>query len=214
MTNSGNVVRFPKPPVNEALLKTTQSRTAGEPDEMSVKLRAVTEFEDRTAFEALVRHFGPRIRAYLLRTGGDPGRVDDVLQETFTAIWRKAGLYDYRRATAAAWIFAIARNQQIDSFRRERRPEVDPEDPAFCPDPLPDGEQKLVKRQQAATIRNALSALSAEQREVLRLSFYEGESYPAIAVRLGLPLGTVKSRARLAFGRLRKALETQREELR
>ncbi len=181
---------------------------------MSARLLAVAEREDRQAFADLFRHFGPRVRAYLLRAGGDAGRVDDVLQETFAAVWRRAGLYDSRRATAAAWIFAIARNRRIDAFRRERRPEFDPEDPAFRPDPPPDGEETVATQERSKAVRAALAALSDEQREVLRLSFYEGETYAAIAIRLGIPLGTVKSRVRLAFGRLRAELGTHREESR
>ena len=180
---------------------------------MSERLAAIAERADRSAFAELYRHFAPRVRAYLLRGGGDAGRVDDVLQETFAAVWRKAGLYDRRRATAAAWIFAIARNRRIDAYRRTRRPEFDPRDPALQPDPLPDGEQSLTAGQRAEAVRTALRSLSIEQREVLRLSFYEGETYAAISVRLGVPLGTVKSRARLAFGHLRAALEAQRAAL-
>ncbi len=186
----------------------------GPQDEMSSRLLEVAERGDRDAFAALFRHFGPRVRAYLLRAGGDTGKVDDVLQDTFAAVWQKAHLFDGRRATAAAWIFAIARNRRIDAYRRTRRPEFDPEDPAFIPDPLPDGEQSVAARQRAEAVRSALSALSDEQREVLHLSFYEGETYASIAVRLGLPLGTVKSRARLGFGHLRTALLARREDLR
>ena len=225
MGNTSNVIGFPRGrPVRAsggdastrsatAHPENGRERLAGESDEMSERLVAVAERGDRAAFAELFRHFGPRVRAYLLRGGGDTGRVDDVLQETFAAVWRKAGLFDRRRATAAAWIFAIARNRRIDAYRRERRPEFDPEDPAFRPEPLPDGERTLLAEQRAEAVRSALSALSDEQREVLRLSFYKGETYAEIAVRLGIPLGTVKSRARLAFGRLRFALEAQREEL-
>ncbi len=190
-----------------------QGRRSGEPDAMSERLAAVAERADRAAFEEVFRHFVPKVRAYLLRGGGDAARVDDVIQETFTAVWRKAERYDPRRATAAAWIFAIARNRRIDAYRRARRPEFDPRDPALHPDPLPDGEKALTAGQRAEAVKAALRVLSDEQREVLQLSFYEGETYAAIAVRLGLPLGTVKSRARLAFGHLRTALETQREAL-
>ena len=181
---------------------------------MSARLIAVAEHGDRKAFAELFRHFGPRIRAWLVRGGGNAGTVDDVLQEIFATVWRKASLYDSRRASAAAWIFAIARNRRIDAFRRERRPEFDPDDPALRPDPIPDGEQTLVASQRTEAVRAAISALSEDQREVLRLSFYEGESYAAIAIRLGVPLGTVKSRARLAFGHLRAALGPDREQLR
>ena len=187
---------------------------ASEAERMAARLQAVAERGDRAAFTELFRHFAPRIRAYLLRGGGDAGRADDVLQQTFEAVWRKAKLYDRRRANPAAWIFAIARNARIDSIRRERRPEFDPQDPAFRPDPAPEGEQALAAGQRAEAVRSALSALSDEQREVLWLSFYEGETYAQIAIRLGLPLGTVKSRARLAFQRLRRSLNAQREGLR
>jgi len=183
-------------------------------DEMSARLTDVAEREDREAFAALFRHFGPRIRAWLRRGAGDAGQADEVLQEVFAAVWRKAHLYDSRRATAAAWIFAIARNRRIDALRRARRPEFDPEDPAFRPDPLPDAEQAIAAQQRTDAVRAAIAALSAEQQEVLRLSFYEGESYAAIAMRLGIPLGTVKSRARLAFRRLRAEIGPRREALR
>ena len=180
---------------------------------MAARLEAVADRGDRAAFTELFRHFAPRVRAYLLRGGGDAGRADDVLQQTFEAVWRKAKLYDRRRAGAAAWIFAIARNMRIDAIRRERRPEFDPQDPAFRPDPAPEGEQALATGQRAEAVRSALSALSDEQREVLWLSFYQGETYAQIAIRLGLPLGTVKSRARLAFRHLRRSLGPQREGL-
>ena len=225
MANEGNVIGFSgREPGNASKAGATSpevetnaadsgERSPDALDDMSIRLIAVAEHGDREAFGTLFRHFGPRIRAYLARGGGDMARIDDVLQDVFAAVWRKASLYDSRRATAAAWIFAIARNRRIDALRRERRPEFDPQDPAFRPDPVPDGEETLAARQRARAVRTALTALSDEQREILRLSFYEGESYPAIAIRLGIPLGTVKSRARLAFGHLRAELGPRREEL-
>ena len=225
MKKRGNVIEYPDAHARRTAVRTvpdhgtaesaeTNAPPVGRIDEMSARLVAVAERGDRGAFASLFRHFGPRIRAYLLRVGGDAGRVDDVLQETFAAVWNRAVLYDRSRASAATWIFAIARNRRIDAFRRDRRPEFDPDDPALHPDPLPGGEEALAAQERAEAVRNALAVLSEEQREVLWLSFYEGESYPAIAIRLGIPLGTVKSRARLAFGRLRSELGTRREDLR
>ena len=225
MASSEKVIQFPGSGLDRAPQAHTSAHSPGteevQPpkladgalDEMSVRLRAVAEHRDRKAFAALFRHFSPRIRAYLVRRGSDAGNVDDLLQEVFASVWQKANLYDSRRATAAAWIFAIARNRRIDALRGVRRPEFDREDPAFRPDPVPGGEETLTVRQRAESVGAALAVLSHEQREVLQLSFYEGESYAAIAVRLGIPLGTVKSRARLAFGRLRTELGAQREEL-
>ena len=225
MTKPGNVIVYPDAHARRSVGRTVPdeatsdsaeagARPAGRLDEMSARLVAVAETGDRGAFASLFRHFGPRVRAYLLRAGGDAGKADDVLQETFAAVWNRAALYDASRASAATWIFAIARNRRIDAFRRDRRPEFDPRDPAFHPDPDPGGEEALAVQERAEAVRNALAALSEEQREVLRLSFYEGESYPAIAIRLGIPLGTVKSRARLAFNRLRSELGARREDLR
>ena len=186
----------------------------GEPDRMANLLHAVARQGDRDAFAALFRHFAPRVKAYLQRAGGEADGVDDVLQDVFATIWRKAGLYDSRRASAAAWIFAIARNRRIDAFRRQRRPEFDAEDPAFRPAPPVEGEEAVAVRQRTEAVRAALARLSDEQRAVLQLSFYRGESYADIAVRLGIPIGTVKSRARLAFRRLRDHLGPQGEGLR
>ncbi len=181
---------------------------------MSGCLLAVAERADREAFGLLFRHFAPRIRTWLLCGGTDADHADEIVQEIFVTVWRKARQYDSRRAGAAAWIYAIARNQRIDMLRRLRRPRFDPDDPAFRPDPPCDGEQSFAARQRADAVRAALASLNCAQREILQLSFYEGESYAAIAVRLGLPVGTVKSRARLAFGHLRAKLGLLREELR
>ncbi len=178
---------------------------------MATLLHAVATQGDRDAFSALFRHFAPRLKAYLQRAGGETEGIDDVLQDVFATIWRKAGLYDSRRASVAAWIFAIARNQRIDAFRRQRRPDFDPEDPAFRPAPLVEGEEAVAVRQRTEAVQSALAGLGEEQRAILQLSFYQGETYADIAVRLGIPIGTVKSRARLAFRRLRDHLSPHRE---
>ncbi len=176
-------------------------------DEMSDLLAAVAASRDKAAFRRLFQHYAPRVKSYLLRFGDDPSRVDEVVQETFSAVWTKAHLFDASRASAATWIFTIARNRRIDAFRRERRPELDPNDPALVPAPEPDGEESVIVSQQGARVRAAMASLSGEQQEVLRLSFFEEASHSAIAERLGLPIGTVKSRIRLAYEQLRKELE-------
>ncbi len=182
-------------------------------DAMSVLLVAVAERADRAAFSALFRHFAPRVKAYLMRAGDDRGRAEEVLQETFVAVWTRAATYDPGRASAATWIFTIARNRRIDAFRRERRPEFDPDDPAFVPEPEPEGEHRVTARERNESLEAALAELSAEQREVLRLAFFEEDTHEAIATRLGLPVGTVKSRIRLAYGHLRTRLAGKAEGL-
>jgi len=175
-------------------------------EKMTAHLVAVSERKDRDAFAALFRYYAPRLKSYLRRFGDGEGRTEEVLQETFAAIWVKAHLFDPERASASTWIYAIARNRRIDAFRRERRPQFDPEDPAFVPDDVPDGEAALSGRESTERLREAMAELSAEQRDILRLSFFEDNSHDAIARQLGLPIGTVKSRIRLAYGHLRTRL--------
>ncbi len=190
-----------------------KSDMTDESDEMSKLLVAVGTERDRAAFANLFRHFAPRVKSYLLRFGQGHGAVDEVLQETFTAIWVKARLFDPSRASASAWIFTIARNQRIDRFRREKRMEFDVSDPAFVPVPLPDGETSVTWRERSEFVAEAMRGLNDAQREILRLSFFEDESHDAIARKLGLPLGTVKSRIRLAYAHLRTRLSDASEGL-
>ncbi len=175
---------------------------------MTAHLVAVAERQDRDAFAALFRHFAPRLKSYFRRFGDDEGRVEEVLQETFVAIWTKARLFDPARAAASTWIYTIARNQRIDAFRGANRPELDPNDPAFLPDPEPAADTNITHRERSEHVSAALADLSEEQSEILRLSFFEDASHDAIARQLGLPVGTVKSRIRLAYGHLRNRLES------
>lgn len=178
-------------------------------DEMSALLVAVAERQDKAAFSALFRHFAPRVKSYLLRFGDDRGRAEEAMQETFVAVWTRAATYEPAKASAATWIFTIARNRRIDAFRRERRPEFDPNDPAFVPEREPEGDAVVTARERREALEAALAELSEEQREVLKLSFFEEHSHDVIAERLGLPVGTVKSRIRLAYGHLRSRLAAQ-----
>lgn len=161
---------------------------------------------NRGAFEALFERYAGRVKAFMMRSGASLQDADEIVQDVMVSIWRRAGTFDPARAGAATWIFAIARNRRIDLVRRERRPAPDPADPLFQPDPEPDGLERLSQAEQEARLRESLKALPPEQRAVLVAAFYDGLSHGEIAVAHGLPLGTVKSRIRLAFGHLRGVL--------
>ena len=169
-------------------------------------LSAVGAARDRAAFETLFRHFAPRIKAYLLRLGASAAAAEDLAQETMLSVWRKAALFDPAKASAATWIFTVARNLRIDALRRERRPEFDPSDPAFVPDAEPSADAALAQEEDEARLRDAIGRLSPEQAKVVELSFFADKAHSAIARELGLPLGTVKSRLRLAISRIRGVL--------
>lgn len=169
-------------------------------------LVAVARERDRAAFNELFVYFGPRVKAYLMRLGTSAGEADELAQEVMITVWRRAETYDSAQSSASTWIFTIARNRRIDAIRR-RRPEIDPNDPMFVPDPEPAPDSALETAEREDRVRQALSLLPGEQRELLDRAFYGDQSHSEIASATGLPLGTVKSRLRLAFQRLRRALE-------
>ncbi|SOD90315.1 sigma-70 family RNA polymerase sigma factor [Caenispirillum bisanense] len=169
-------------------------------------LVAVGRDRDKAAFAQLFSHYAPRLKAYMRKLGADDTAAEEVAQEALLAVWRKAHLYDPAKASAGTWIFAVARNMRIDMIRREKRPEIDAEDPALVPDAEPRADDHVGARQREALVREAIRQLPPEQAEVVRLSFYEEKPHAEIAEVLQLPLGTVKSRLRLAFRKVRTAL--------
>ncbi len=182
------------------------------PSSLEDLILAVGARQDRAAFGALFSHFAPRVKAYLARTGSDQATADELTQEVMLLVWRKAERFDPRQATASTWIFTIARNKRIDRFRRERQADIDFEDPIFIPEPETPPDRSLELAQQARTIAAAVQALPEEQAALLKMAFYDGKSHSVIAAEIGLPLGTVKSRLRLALGRLRGRIEPPEED--
>ncbi|MEW5420634.1 sigma-70 family RNA polymerase sigma factor [Amorphus sp. 3PC139-8] len=170
-------------------------------------VEAVAELRDRTAFIALYDHFAPRINAFLLRLGTDNGSAEELTQEVMVTLWRKAALFDRTKSSTATWLFRIARNRLIDLKRRDRSNRLDPEEPMLQPAPADAPDAFVDSRERDGLVRQALDTLPAEQLELVQLAFFKGLSHSEIADATGLPLGTVKSRIRLAFTRLRRLLD-------
>jgi len=173
---------------------------------MSALVVKVAREADRAAFTELFDHFAPRVKAYLMRLGAQAGQAEDLTQDVMVTVWRKAALFDERQASAATWIFTIARNRRIDAIRRTRRPEIDPNDPLFVPDAEPQPDAVLVTAEREDRLRAAMAKLSDDQRALLVQAFYDGKSHSEIAAATRLPLGTVKSRLRNIFAKLRGLL--------
>lgn len=180
------------------------------PDELSELLNAVAEHRDRKAFIRLFEHFAPRVKSYLKRLGVVDSEADDLMQEVMLTVWRRAEQFDHRKARASTWIFTITRNKRIDAIRRERRPELDPNDPVLVPDRDDDPSAAVSANEWRAAIRKAIDEVPEEQAKLLRMSFFEDKTHDVIAKELDLPLGTVKSRIRLAVAKLRRSLEDLR----
>jgi RNA polymerase sigma factor (sigma-70 family) len=168
---------------------------------------AVAERRDRDAFARLYDHFAPRLNGYLLRLGTAPTTAEEITQEVMVTLWRKAHLFDARKSSATTWLYRIARNRRIDLRRRDRLDFLDALDPVLEPADDVDLDRQVDQGQREEAVRAALKSLPEEQLFLVRLAFFDGLSHSQISERTGLPLGTVKSRIRLGFTRLRRALE-------
>ncbi|MDF2370994.1 MAG: sigma-70 family RNA polymerase sigma factor [Rhizobiaceae bacterium] len=163
--------------------------------------------QDREAFKALFLHFGPRIKSLMLKSGARPEQAEDIVQIVMMTVWRKVHLYAPDRGSVSAWIFTIARNARIDRLRRgSSQAYTDIDDLEIVSDE-PDGEDRMFASQRTQKVAKALSELPEDQRQIIQLAFMEDISQSEIAAKLALPLGTVKSRMRLAYAKLKNKLE-------
>jgi RNA polymerase sigma-70 factor (ECF subfamily) len=169
-------------------------------------IAAIAQRRDRLAFAALFAFYAPRIKAMLLRMGAGAELAEDIAQETLLTVWRKAAQFDPARASASAWIYAIARNLRIDRFRQEQRVKALALYEAAEAAAVAGPDEPLSAAERERRVRAAMRELPDEQAEVVNLSFFEGRAHGDIARLLRLPLGTVKSRLRLAMARLRNRL--------
>jgi RNA polymerase sigma-70 factor (ECF subfamily) len=169
-------------------------------------VRAVGQNGDKAAFKELFDHFAPRVKGYLMRLGASAAVAEDLAQDVMLTLWRKAVQFDPGKASASTWVFTIARNLRIDAIRRERRPQFDVDDPTLAPSSGRSSDENLDWAKAEERLREALVMLPREQAHVIELSFLADKPHSAIAAELGLPLGTVKSRIRLAMVQLRGAL--------
>lgn len=176
------------------------------PDPWAENVRRVAANRDRAAFQELYKHFTPMIRAFLLKsmgTGANRSEAEEITQEVLIKVWNKAASFNSSKASVNTWIFTIARNTRIDFIRRNDRNERkiaiediwhEPE----SPEPLVDLQQRRAEQ----VIKQAMATLPDEQVQVLFKAFMEGKSHNEVAEELGLPLGTVKSRIRLALNKM------------
>lgn len=168
-------------------------------------MELVRDHQDRSAFAALFNHFAPRIKGFLIKSGADAAMAEECAQDVLTTLWNKAGQFDPTRASVATWVFTIARNRRIDMLRRQRRPE--PEELTWGPEPEPDQADVIALQQDSEILSAALAKLPEAQRDLIEKAYFGDLSQSEIARITGLPLGTIKSRIRLALDRLRHAMQ-------
>ena len=168
------------------------------------EMSAIRDRQCQTSFARVFQHFAPRVKAYLIKTGSLPDAAEEVTQDVMATLWRKAHMFDPAKASVATWIFTIARNRRIDLIRKNRRPE--PEDLPWGPEAEPEQDDVLVLRQETERLGAALKTLPDKQRKLVERAYFGDLSHSQIAEETGLPLGTIKSRIRLALDRLRREM--------
>lgn len=168
-------------------------------------LQRIRDAQDQAQFAMLFRHFAPRVKAFLMKSGADATLAEETAQEVMATVWQKAHMFDPTRASVSTWIFTIARNRMIDGIRKQRRPE--PEDLSWGNQAEPDQTVVLSLQQESAQLAAAIKSLPEKQRALIEKAYYGDLSHSEIAEQTGLPLGTIKSRIRLALERLRHAMQ-------
>jgi len=193
-------------------------QSAKEPDEasraltqrMRENLLAIGKHRDEAAFHDFYGHFSGRIKSFLMGKGTQESVAEELTQEIMLIVWRRAESYNPEKAAPSTWLFTIARNRRTDYLRGNSRIEVELDDEMLEIDSSePTQEDQVGLSQQSQILEHALNKLPQEQRQVLHLSYFRGKSHGAIAEWLDLPVGTVKSRIRLAMQSIRSELVSE-----
>jgi len=169
-----------------------------------VRIRAIAESQDQAAFAEVFRHFAPRVKGFLIKSGADESLAEECMQDVMATLWHKAHMFDPARASVATWVFTIARNRKIDLLRRYARPE--PEDLPWGPEAAPDQADVIALQEDSTRLADAIRQLPEKQRSLIERAYFGDLTHSEIAAETGLPLGTIKSRIRLALDRLRHAM--------
>ncbi|MBK6466124.1 MAG: sigma-70 family RNA polymerase sigma factor [Rhodobacter sp.] len=183
--------------------------TGSQETDWAALLLAVRDRADRAAFAALFQHFAPRVKGFLMKSGTPAAVAEDCAQDVMATLWQKAHLFDPAKASVATWVFTIARNRRIDVLRKSRR--VEPEDLDWglggdVPDETANQVEIYEAEEEARDLGQALKALPAAQRALIERAYWGDRSHGELAAETGLPLGTIKSRIRLALERLRREM--------
>ncbi|MDG2078507.1 MAG: sigma-70 family RNA polymerase sigma factor [Pseudomonadales bacterium] len=176
-------------------------------DEWAAVMHKIASDQDRKAFEKLFAHFSPKIKSFCMMLRSQhtsPQMADELVQDVMIKVWTKAQYFNSDKASVSTWIFTIARNCRTDYLRKLKRTET----PLVADDLWPMAEEEapfasLEQRRIEKNIHHALTLLPPEQAEALKQIYISGKTHAEVASALGLPLGTVKSRVRLAIAKLR-----------
>jgi RNA polymerase sigma-70 factor (ECF subfamily) len=174
-------------------------------------MTAIAERADRAAFARLFQRYAPKVKGHLVARGASLGAADELTQEVMLVVWRKAALYDANRGSLAAWLYTVSRNCLYNRARGEQRREIEIEAPEPGGEPAT-GEELVIALQRQRALARCLEQLSADQREILQGAYWRGQTLQECAEERKIPLGTVKTRVRLALQHLRELMKTRSDE--
>ena len=168
---------------------------------------SIAESQDIGSFKKIFEYFSPRLKSFLMKSGAEENIAEEIIQETMTIIWTKADYYDPKVASPSTWIYTIARNKKIDILRKSRKAILEDIETAVLPAIEPKTEENIEHDQKFDMIAQHLDALPKDQLDLLKMNFFEEKSHGEISELTGIPLGTVKSRIRLALEKIRGKLD-------
>jgi RNA polymerase sigma-70 factor (ECF subfamily) len=174
-------------------------------------MTAVAVNADKQAFGRLFGRYAPKVKAHLVARGAPAGVADELTQEVMLVVWRKAALFDARKGSLVTWLYTISRNCLLNHVRQAGRREIDVDAPDAGEAPA-STEQQLIEAERRRSLALSLERLPPEQRDILRRAYWQGQTLQECADDTAVPLGTVKTRVRLALGHLREMLGGRSDE--
>ena len=176
-------------------------------DELSLCIKLIGDNQDKAAFAVVFRHFAPRLKSFLIKAGSTDSQAEEVIQEVMIAVWTKAATYDNSKSSVSTWIYTIARNKRIDKIRKEKRHYLSESDEGLEIPVDSTQEKEIFSTQISNSLKKYMSNLPKEQSKLLKLSYFYNKTHADISEELKIPLGTVKSRIRLALSKMRHLVE-------
>ena len=174
-------------------------------------MKQIADHQDKSSFKMIFDYFGPRLKSFLMSSGAEESVAEEVVQETMCVVCTKADYYDPKMASPSTWIYTIARNKKIDILRKSRKAVLENIDTAILPPIIPRLEADIEHDQKFEVINRYLNELPKEQLALLKMNFIEEKSHGEIAEITKIPLGTIKSRIRLAMEKIRERIEKDKE---
>ena len=181
--------------------------SANTDDDLTLCIELIGKNQDKLAFNSIFRYFAPRLKSFLVKAGSTDSQAEEVIQEVMIAVWTKSSTYDSNKSSVSTWIYTIARNKRIDKIRKEKRHYLSESDEGLEIPVDSTQEKEIFTAQVSNSLKKYMSNLPEEQSKLLKLSYFYNKTHADISAELKIPLGTVKSRIRLALTKMRHLVE-------